>query len=56
MRKLAETVERVDVRRFAVTSHGRGVEDDTAVGLPSRLGDVAMSLWLGVLCGVGQCI
>ena len=54
--QFTKTIERVDVRRFAVTSHGRGVEDDTAVGLPGRLGDVAISLWLGVLCGVRQCI
>lgn len=38
--QFAETVERVDVGGFAISGHGRGVEDDAVVGGTRGLRDV----------------
>lgn len=41
LRELAKPVEWVDVRRFAVTRHGGGIQNDAVVRGPGRLGNVA---------------
>ena len=38
--KFTKAIERVDVRRFAISRHGGGVKDDAIVGWAGRLGDV----------------
>ena len=44
--ELSKAIQRVDVGRFAITGHGRRVENDAVVGIPCRLCDVTVKLHL----------
>ena len=42
LREFPKSIERVDVGRLAITSHGGGIHDDTVVGGPGGFGNVTM--------------